>query len=110
MLKDRIKAARKYRGRNQKWLAFEMGITQASVSDWEVGKSSPTVATLEKISVLFEVRFEWLATGRAALSLTAPPPPTNEVEAWARAMQGISPTQREIVLRFVDDWMKTVQR
>ncbi len=110
MLKDRIKAARKYRGRNQKWLAFEMGITQASVSDWEVGKSSPTVENLEKISVLFEVSFEWLATGRGEMLLTVPLPPTNEVEALVRAMQGISPTQREIVLRFVNDWMKTVQR
>lgn len=108
MLGTRIKEARKYRGRSQKWLSIETNVTQTSVSDWESNNTTPTVTNLATVATVLEVSFEWLATGRGEMVMPVTPP-TTEVEALVRAMQALSPAQREVVLRFINDWMTTLK-
>ena len=50
MLKDRIKQARLYRGMTQKEIAGKMGITPPSYNQYETGKRTPKIETLQRIA------------------------------------------------------------
>lgn len=60
----RIRSAREAITLNQTDLAKRLGVSQPTVSDWENGRTEPTVDNLRVLAVELEVYFEWLATGR----------------------------------------------
>jgi transcriptional regulator with XRE-family HTH domain len=66
-LAERIKKFRELKGLSQKDLAIKIGVSPATVSQYEAKtyfNVSPSVENLIKISQILEVSFEWLATGR----------------------------------------------
>lgn len=55
-----LRAIRKLRGFNQRQLAEELGVTQATLSGWETGKYEPDITSLKKISVILSVSLDSL--------------------------------------------------
>lgn len=64
--KDRYKAARRYAGINQSTLADKAGVTQASISDMETGRSKRSVYAM-RIAACCGVSAEWLSEGIGAM-------------------------------------------
>lgn len=47
-------------------LGRKMGVVRQTVTLWESGKAEPTSDNLRKLSVILDVGYDWLATGRSA--------------------------------------------
>lgn len=67
----RIRVARRSAGLSQAQLAAELGLQRSAVSHWEAQRGKPSMTHLRQLALLTGVHFEWLATGRGALSPTA---------------------------------------
>ena len=60
MLKDNIKKARLKVGLTQSEVAEKLGVAQAQYARWENGGRNPKDETVEKLSEIFEVSFDYL--------------------------------------------------
>lgn len=61
----RVRRARTLAGLSQGELASKVGVHRSAVTQWErEGGTCPSVEHLSAISVVTQVSFEWLATGR----------------------------------------------
>lgn len=86
---QRIKIARQRMGLNKSALSRILGVTPTSCISWELPDSDrnsarPNVENLTRLAVVFNVRFEWLATGSG--------PMTYDGE---QASDGVEPTIRK---------------
>lgn len=52
---ERLRAAREARGLTQQALGFDVGVTDATISKWEKGRSEPTLAQLAMLAELLGV-------------------------------------------------------
>ena len=68
-LADRIKHARTQAGFTQITFSEAIGCTQPVVSRYENGKNIPSLARLQTIANVCQVRFEWLATGKGQMTI-----------------------------------------
>lgn len=64
---ERIYQARSRRGYSQSQLASMVGVSRGACSQWERGVSFPSVEKLSLLSIMLDVAFEWLATGRGVM-------------------------------------------
>lgn len=69
---QRIRLARRHAGLSQAALGGAIGVQRSAVSHWEAtaGKH-PSVDHLRHLALVAGVQFEWLATGRGKMSLSA---------------------------------------
>lgn len=67
----RIRVARRSAGLSQTQLAAELGLQRSAVSHWEAQRGKPSMTHLRQLALLTGVHFEWLATGRGAMSPSA---------------------------------------
>ena len=68
LLSQRIRAARRASGLSQQALADRLGVTRGAVGNWESSNNvCPSAEKLAGIAGVFNVSFEWLATGRGAM-------------------------------------------
>ena len=65
---QRIRIARRTAGLSQAQLALELGVQRSAVSHWEAQRGKPSVNHLRQLALLTGVQFEWLATGRGAMT------------------------------------------
>lgn len=71
-LTQRIRTARKHGAISQASLAQQVGVHRSAVSHWESTKPKrPNIGHLLAIAVATGVQFEWLATGRGTMLLSA---------------------------------------
>ena len=71
VMADRIRQARRLKTLSQTQLAEQVGVQRSAVAQWErVGGTHPSVEHLAQIAVITQVLFEWLATGRGAMTLS----------------------------------------
>jgi transcriptional regulator with XRE-family HTH domain len=63
MVGDRIRKIRKEAGLTQTEFAKSIMAKQDQVSSWEIGRARPPDIYLEKITLIYNVRREWLETG-----------------------------------------------
>jgi transcriptional regulator with XRE-family HTH domain len=69
---QRIRLARRHRGLSQAALGAAVGVQRSAVGHWEAARGKyPSVAHLREIAMVTGVQFEWLATGRGTMSLSA---------------------------------------
>lgn len=69
---QRIRLARRHAGLSQTHLAQKVGVRRSAVSHWESAKGkNPSVNHLRAIATVTQVQFEWLATGRGAMQVSA---------------------------------------
>ena len=64
-LKDRLRLARELVNLEQSKVASELGISRATVSNYERGVTSPGKLVLNAWASICEVDVEWLRTGKA---------------------------------------------
>ena len=67
----RIRIARRAAGLSQGRLAAELGLQRSAVSHWEAERGRPSMTHLRQLALVTGVHFEWLATGRGAMSPSA---------------------------------------
>lgn len=60
---ERIRRAREARGLTQKAVADHFGIKPVSVTQWESGKSRPSIDKIRELAQLLAVNVEWLVDG-----------------------------------------------
>lgn len=69
---QRIRLARRHAGLSQAALAAAVGVQRSAVSHWEAnGGKHPSVTHMRGIALACGVQFEWLATGRGRMGLSA---------------------------------------
>lgn len=68
---QRIRLARRHANLSQAQLGASVGVQRSAVSHWEAAQGkNPSVAHMRHIALATAVQFEWLATGRGAMTLT----------------------------------------
>jgi transcriptional regulator with XRE-family HTH domain len=69
---QRIRLARRHAGLSQTQLAQKVGVRRSAVSHWESAKGkNPSVTNLRTVATVTQVQFEWLATGRGGMQVSA---------------------------------------
>ncbi|HEY5803647.1 MAG TPA: helix-turn-helix transcriptional regulator [Lysobacter sp.] len=69
---QRIRLARRHCGLSQAALGAAVGVQRSAVGHWEAARGKyPSVAHLREIALVTGVQFEWLATGRGNMGLSA---------------------------------------
>ncbi len=69
---QRIRLARRHAGLSQAALGSAIGVQRSAVSHWEATQGKhPSVDHLRQLAVVAGVQFEWLATGRGKMNLSA---------------------------------------
>lgn len=52
---ERIKSARKNAGLTQRELGEKLGVSEKTVSSWEINRTEPSMGTLEKIAKVLDI-------------------------------------------------------
>jgi transcriptional regulator with XRE-family HTH domain len=69
---QRIRLARRHAGLSQTQLAQKVGVRRSAVSHWESAEGkNPSMTNLRSVATVTQVQFEWLATGRGAMQVSA---------------------------------------
>lgn len=112
---NRIRESREEKTLSQSELARRLGVSQPTVSDWENGKTEPSVDNLRTLAVELDVWFEWIVTGRGPRNFTAEVQESQreyrverELPEDERHLQAVyrrlSPARREALLAFLKQW------
>lgn len=95
-LADRIRMARRACGLSQSKIAGLLFVHRGTVGHWERGSGhQPTSFNLQQLSVVMEVSYEWLATGRGAMQLSS-----EEVSAVRLDCFAQSEAEEQLLLAF----------
>lgn len=73
-LKDRLRLARELKNFEQVDIAAELGISRATVSNYERGATAPGKLVINAWAVVCDVDVEWLKTGKACEALNPTDP------------------------------------
>ena len=99
-----VKELRKKKGIQQKELAYEIGVSRPTVSEWESGKKDPSGERLRKLAAFFGVD-ELVILGKGVVDLTKPQqgtiPRTPEARTLAAGLDRMSPEDRQRALQMV---------
>jgi transcriptional regulator with XRE-family HTH domain len=69
---QRIRLARRHAGLSQASLGAAVGVQRSAVGHWEAARGKfPSVGHLREVAMVTGVQFEWLATGRGSMGLSA---------------------------------------
>jgi transcriptional regulator with XRE-family HTH domain len=71
-LSTRLRLAREWRGLEQQTVADELGISRATVSNYETGKTSPGKLVINAWAVACTTDVEWLKTGFESRDIPGP--------------------------------------
>ena len=97
-----IKEWRKKRGMTQRELAVIAGVSQNAVSQWETGRSDPSVALYPLVADALRTTVEELSMGKPLTETEKDPVTTIELSAGEKkliqAIREIAPDKREVAL------------
>ena len=106
---NRFKECREASGLTQKYVAFTLGITSPSVSNWESGKTTPTTENVAALAKLYGVSVDYLLGRDEAQPQPAPSPADQIKQGVAAEMMRMSIPEMERVYdyaRFVNQGKK----
>ncbi|SFL29718.1 helix-turn-helix domain-containing protein [Lysobacter sp. cf310] len=98
---QRIRLARRHAGMSQAALGSAVGVQRSAVGHWESAQGKfPSVAHLREVALITGVQFEWLATGRGKMNLSA----DTEMDsvAAAEALLVDDPLELRLIVAFRD--------
>lgn len=101
---NHYKEARKRKGISQAMLSAQIGVSQGSISQWEIGKTEPDVQNVLKLADLYGVSTGYLL-GRTDNPLSVVPADTPYMKvtpfekAIVEAYRGLSTAEQVIVCR-----------
>lgn len=84
---NRIKIARKAMGLTQKEFGKAIGVTQATVSAWELGRNEPDYKVLRKIAQMLDCSIEYLMGYTATETEAGVPPKKREAAIFQETME-----------------------
>lgn len=93
----RLRQAREFLGLSQESVAEALGVPRASISTMESGRRKVSSLELRDLARLYRRPLEWFYGGSAE-----PAPEDETVSALFRATKGLTPEDREQVLRFAE--------
>jgi transcriptional regulator with XRE-family HTH domain len=67
-LADRLRAGREYRGFDQAFLAENIGVSRAYISEFERGTRTPCLHDIQRLAMALRVRLAWLVTGEGLMT------------------------------------------
>jgi transcriptional regulator with XRE-family HTH domain len=111
-LPTRIRLARRHARLTQARLAEQLAVRPSAVAQWEnpVG-TLPTGKHMAEIAVATGVCFEWLATGRGAMTIEPAEAPAISADAIAmdeteekvlRLLRNVAPSARQVVVQMLE--------
>lgn len=113
-LSDRVRHARRIMDLSQAALAKTIGVGPSAVAQWELPDgTSPTVHHMIQIAACCGVAFEWLATGRGAISVKGQEAPAVDLVVFAAdmneerllvAFRRIPAKKREGLVRWLEEF------
>lgn len=98
---QRIRLARRHAGMSQAALGSAVGVQRSAVGHWESAQGKfPSVSHLREVALITGVQFEWLATGRGKMNLSA----DTEMDsvAAAEALLVDDPLELRLIVAFRD--------
>ena len=96
----KIKECRLQAGYSQKFVAMSLGVKSPSVSDWESGKTKPSMENLVALAALYNVTTDYLL-GREEQTKNAPAPDP-EAEAREQLVSLLMEYSPEEIQRIMD--------
>ncbi|MEG3792356.1 helix-turn-helix domain-containing protein [Lysobacter sp. CCNWLW3] len=93
--------ARRHAGMSQAALGSAVGVQRSAVGHWESAQGKfPSVSHLREVALITGVQFEWLATGRGKMNLSA----DTEMDsvAAAEALLVDDPLELRLIVAFRD--------
>lgn len=72
-MNERLKELRKILGLTQQEMADKIGVKRNTIATYESGKVDPSSRTIADICEKFDVREEWLRTGKEPMLVELPP-------------------------------------
>lgn len=103
IFRARLTMLRKERHLTQGQMAEKLGVSRPSYTCYELGNSSPTVATLVKIADLFEVNLDYLLGRSDDPSIDAADPKTAVQElSMLESFRKLSPEKRDKLCDMID--------
>jgi transcriptional regulator with XRE-family HTH domain len=93
----RLRQAREFLGLSQESVAEALGVPRASISTMESGRRKVSSLELRDLARLYRRPLEWFYGGGAQ-----PAPEDETVSALFRATKGLTPEDKEQVLRFAE--------
>ena len=84
---NRIKIARKAMGLTQKEFGNAFGVTQATVSAWELGRNEPEYKVLRKIAQMLDCSIEYLMGYTASETEAGAPPKKREAAIFQETLE-----------------------
>lgn len=84
---NRIQMARKAQGLTQKEFGEALGLTQATVSAWEVGRNEPNYKVLREIAQVLNCSIEYLMGYTPSETETGMPPEQRETAIFQESLE-----------------------
>jgi len=69
MVHERLRDLRKSHGLTQEQFGQKIGAKQGNVADWERGRSSPSLETMNQIVKIYNINLHWLFTGEGKMHI-----------------------------------------
>ena len=98
----RIKELRKARGLNQKVLAIDLKVSQATISDWENGKKLMSNQSAARVADYFGVSMDYLLGRSDSMESEKKSPPSDDDGLRAWAIERVSALPDPALLRVRD--------
>jgi transcriptional regulator with XRE-family HTH domain len=95
-LKDRLRLARELKNFEQVDIAAELGISRATVSNYERGVTMPGKLVINAWAVVCDVDVEWLKTGRADAAVFPSDPGGGESHPKPKAVSNPMPLDYKV--------------
>ena len=90
---------------NQKNLAAQFRVTQATISSWENGRTAPSFEQLIQIADYFDVSVNYLI-GRTNIDNNYVYAPQKDVADILELLQQTDPREREYIYRLLKEYLK----
>ena len=91
---------------NQKTLASQFRVTQATISSWENGRTAPSFEQLIQIADYFDVSVDYLI-GRTNIDNNYVYNPQKDIADILEILQQTDNREREIIYRLLKEYAKT---
>ena len=102
MIGKTIAKLRKSKGLTQAKFAEEIHVTQAAVSQWETGKTSPDVQQMFILAAFFGVTVETLSSGKLSSTKAETKPAPADIRAEAKQLlESMSDEQYQAALQYL---------
>ncbi len=96
---NRLKECREAAGLTQKYVALSLGVKGPSVSNWESGKTKPTMENFSALAKLYGVSVDYLLGGDQQQETAFPNPKQQQIFS---ELGNMSEEQLEEVLRYAE--------